>query len=161
MNCDECYGLIDESGYCSQCGLEGPDFKEQLFMKSAKNQGYFSGAIETRQRGARRERTYGSGRGYTCILCLEVFKSVSRPEADAEVLELESKMSGYEEPGSDFAHFLLKQDLEIHIKIIHGGRKEYWRKVNGSKWIAQVRKLDSLNKEIIGNSNQKGSREKK
>ncbi|HYT43050.1 MAG TPA: hypothetical protein VEP90_11960 [Methylomirabilota bacterium] len=124
-----------------------------------------SGAYESRQRKARNESnpgkgSYGRGRGYTCILCLETFRSLVRPEADAYTLELESKTKGFEELGSDLAHFLIKQDLEIHIELIHGGRKEYWKKVSDTRRMTQIRKLDSLKYETVVNSNQKGKGEK-
>ena len=112
--------------------------------------------------GSMGKGSYGRGRGYTCALCLELFHSIVRPEADLYTLEIESKMKGIEELGSDIVHFLLRQDLEAHIKLIHGGRKEYWRKLREDKqWKVQVRKLDSLNKKPVGNSDWKGSREKK
>jgi hypothetical protein len=77
------------------------------------------------------------------------------------MLRIESEQEGFEQPGSDLAHFLLRTELEDHIKLVHGGRKEYWRKVNSGKQIAILRQLDTLNKGISGSTSQKGSGENK
>jgi hypothetical protein len=151
--CDEGIGLVDEAtGFCVRCGLEAQDWKERRFNKSVLHGSEFAGEQESRQRKARMVRSYGSGRGYTCILCLNAFRSLVRSEADDEMLELESKSKGYESPDSDLAHFLLKQELEAHIKLIHGGRKTYWKKVFDSKRMSIIRKLDALNKDTYVNS---------
>lgn len=70
-------------------------------------------------------------------------------------------MKGYEQPGSDLGHFLLKQDLEAHIETVHGGRKQYWKKISDHERMAKVRELDTLNNRTSVNSNRKGSGENK
>ncbi len=151
--CDECGAPIDQAtGFCIACGLEIPDFKDQRFDKMVLQGAKFTGEEESRQRKARKVRSYGSGRGYTCILCLEMFRSAVRPEADEEMLEIEAKQRGAECAGTDLAHFLLKQELEDHIKLIHGGRREYWKKVNDKKRMLKVRELERLNKDTSVNT---------
>src|SRR5207302_579894 len=97
------------------------------------------GEYESRERKVRKPHQYGSSRGFTCILCLEMF----RVTANNTTIESNTKMTGIEEAGTDLTHFLLREELETHIQIVHGGRKEYWKKVNGGRHIAAIRKLDS------------------
>ena len=139
MLCDECSGRINEIGYCSICGLESPDFNEREFDHSVRSGSKSMGAHESRERKARKVRQYGKSYGFTCILCLEMFKESSRTEADATVLDLEAKMRGFEQIGTDLARFNRRNELEFHIELAHGGRKEYWRRVNERKRMASVR----------------------
>src|SRR5207249_10994782 len=102
-------------------GFETPDTKEQRFIESAKNQGYFSGSVETRQRKSRKtELNQGrANRGFVCNRCREMLQSESR---DDSVVEFESKVQGFEQPGSNLYTFRVKQDLESHIRLVHLGK---------------------------------------
>jgi len=80
--------------------------------------------------------------------------------SDRETIEENAKLTGNEEAGTDLTRFLLKEEFETHIEIIHGGKREYWNKVNDARRMAKVRKLDSLNKGIRVSTSQKGSGKK-
>src|SRR5207247_1141138 len=116
MECDECNGKIDEvTGFCTSCGLESLDWKELRFIKQVLHGSKSSGEEESRQRISRKAelKSGRANRGFVCNRCREMFQSESR---DDSVMEFESKVQGYEQPGSNLYTFRVKQDLESHIR---------------------------------------------
>ncbi len=145
MKCDECSGKIDETtGFCMSCGLESPDWKELRFSKQVLHGSKFSGEEESRQRKSRKGelKSGRANRGFVCNRCREMFQSESR---DDSVMEFESKIQGYEQPGSNLYTFRVKQDLEAHIRLIHLGKP----------W------ADKYIRGLVADSHQKGSGEKR
>jgi hypothetical protein len=145
MKCNECHGRIDEiTGFCVLCGLEAPDWKERRFNKTVLHGSGFSGEEESRQRKSRKtELKQGPGnRGFVCNRCREMFQSETR---DDSVMEFESKIKGFEQPGSNLYTFRIKQDLSLHKHLFHSG------KPFADKYIRM----------LSADSNQKGSGEQK
>jgi transcription elongation factor Elf1 len=141
-----CGGKIDmPTGFCKSCGLESIDYKDREFDKQIAITSRERGTEESKMRKHNKKRSYGSKRGFTCILCYELFKSDTRADADDDMLAVESAMCGFEQPGSDLCRFLTRKDFEAHIKMIHGGRENYWKQINDKKNMAHLRKLESLN----------------
>ncbi len=148
MTCDECGAPIDKTtGFCIACGLESSDFKNRSFDKQVVSSSRERGAYESRERKARKVRQYGGHYGYTCALCYEMFQEVARANADHEMLRIESEMKGFEQPGTDIVRFNSNAERSEHIKIIHGGWREYYRKLKDRRRMAEIRRLEKLNRD--------------
>jgi hypothetical protein len=122
MKCDECDGIVDEAtGFCISCGLEAPDWKDRRFNKQVLHGSKFSGEEESRQRRSRKtELKQGrANRGFVCNRCREMFQGQTR---DDSVMEFESKIRGFEQPGSNLYTFRVKQDLDNHKRMVHSGK---------------------------------------
>ncbi len=121
MMCDECHGLIDESGYCGSCGLEAPDFEDRKFIRQvavgALAQGHEESSLRTH--GNTELKQGRASRGFVCNRCREMFENQSRSDV---VVEFESKVQGFEQPGSNLYTFWLKSELQYHIRTVHGGK---------------------------------------
>lgn len=120
--CDECSGLIDQSGYCTQCGLESLGSKETQFIKSAITGANEVGEVESRHRKVRIVALKQGrwNRGFVCNRCRELFENSARNDA---VVEFESRSRGFEQPGTSLYTFMTRQDLRAHIFLFHEGKR--------------------------------------
>ncbi len=78
-----------------------------------------------------------------------MFQNQSRNDV---VVEFESKVQGFEQPGSNLYTFWLKSELQYHIRTVHGGKL----------WADSInRVVGTLNKDNTSGSLQKESGEKR
>jgi hypothetical protein len=75
-----------------------------------------------------------------------MFKEVSRTNADATMLDLEAKGQGFEQPGTDTVRFNSSSERAEHIKLIHGGWRNYYLKLNDKRRMSEIRRLDKIGK---------------
>jgi len=121
--CDECGEPIDQSwDCCHNCGLEIKQIDDFVSVISAKTEANlssenakFSDEQEDRERKIRMKAVYGKQRGFVCHRCERLFERV---KADNIV-----RMPGdsFEQPGTNFYTFILRQELDFHIKTFHKG----------------------------------------
>ncbi len=140
--CDECGGPIDQAtGFCIACGLEASNFKDRRFDKAVLHGTKTAGEEESRYRKARKSelKSGRANRGYVCNRCRELFQSTVR---DDSIVEADSRITGFEQPGTNLYTFRLKQEYEDHVRLIHNpGRKGFWNRAD-----KHIRELGRLNK---------------
>jgi len=120
--CDECFGEIDQTGFCKLCGLEASDFKDRRFNKAVLAGAIVAGEEETRYRKARKVelKSGRANRGYVCNRCRDMFQDIVFEDS---VVEQNSNLTGREEAGTNLFTFRLKQEYEDHVRLIHGGKR--------------------------------------
>jgi hypothetical protein len=90
-----------------------------------------------------------------------MFKETARANADATMLDLESRGHGFEQPGTDTVRFNSSSERSDHIKIVHGGWRNYYLKLRDRRRMSEIRRLDKLNSDTPVSTFQKGSGEHK